>query len=149
MSGFEIGSQSRPLSPVKKTQEAEISDNPLDAPASPKPQNEEQELEDEEMGGTEQGAKKENGVADENADNSLAQQQTSGPIDGQLGQSKASMEASARSHLVSQTHSIILPSYTSWFDTQYTLSRRKHSPNSSIIGIGAKLPRSIRTIGIS
>src|SRR5436190_11395042 len=115
-SGFETGSQSRQLSPVKKTQEAEISDIPLEAPASPKAQNEEPELEDEEMAGTEQDTKKENGVAEENAESSLAQQQAGGAVDGQLGPSKASMEASARSHLVSQTHSIILPSYTSWFD---------------------------------
>lgn len=31
-------------------------------------------------------------------------------------QTKASIEASARSHLMKQTHSIILPSYSTWFD---------------------------------
>jgi len=31
-------------------------------------------------------------------------------------QTKASIESSAREHLISQTHSIILPSYSTWFD---------------------------------
>jgi SWI/SNF related-matrix-associated actin-dependent regulator of chromatin subfamily C len=101
---------------VKKAQDVEIPDNPLDAPASPKPQNEEQAPEDEEMEGIEQDTKKENGVVDENAENPVTQQHTDGIVDGQLGQPKASVEASARTHLVSQTHAIILPSYTSWFD---------------------------------
>lgn len=35
---------------------------------------------------------------------------------GQVEQTKASIESSAREHLISQTHSIILPSYSTWFD---------------------------------
>ena len=31
-------------------------------------------------------------------------------------QSKSALEQSARSHLMAQTHSIILPSYSTWFD---------------------------------
>jgi SWI/SNF related-matrix-associated actin-dependent regulator of chromatin subfamily C len=31
-------------------------------------------------------------------------------------QTKASIESQARDHLISQTHSIILPSYSTWFD---------------------------------
>ncbi|KAE8352172.1 hypothetical protein BDV28DRAFT_135561 [Aspergillus coremiiformis] len=62
------------------------------APASPKPHNTEGEPEDEEMGGAE------------------------GATEDQSGQSKSSVESSARSHLVSQTHAIILPSYSTWFD---------------------------------
>ncbi|EEH42265.1 uncharacterized protein PADG_07085 [Paracoccidioides brasiliensis Pb18] len=111
------GSQSQPLSPSKANQEAAISDNPLDAPASPKPQNEEQEPEDEKMGGTDTESKREDGVVgDEAGEGSTPQQQSAENVDGQLTQTKASLEASARSHLVAQTHAIILPSYTIWFD---------------------------------
>lgn len=35
---------------------------------------------------------------------------------GQTEQTKASLETTAREHLISQTHSIILPSYSTWFD---------------------------------
>ncbi|OJD18430.1 hypothetical protein AJ78_01549 [Emergomyces pasteurianus Ep9510] len=120
------GSQSQPLSPAKADQDAPISDNPLDAPASPKPQNEELEREDEKMGGTDSDAKKENGVGDEAGENSAAQQQPVENADGQPTQTKASLEASARSHLVAQTHAIILPSYTSWFDmnTIHTVEKK-------------------------
>lgn len=36
--------------------------------------------------------------------------------DEQPSQSKAALESAARAHLVAQTHAIILPSYSSWFD---------------------------------
>lgn len=39
-----------------------------------------------------------------------------GVADGQSVQTKESLEATARSHLVAQTHAIIVPSYSSWFD---------------------------------
>jgi SWI/SNF related-matrix-associated actin-dependent regulator of chromatin subfamily C len=39
-----------------------------------------------------------------------------GAANGQVELSKATIEASAREHLISQTHSIILPSYSTWFD---------------------------------
>lgn len=94
---------------LEKKTEAVETDNPLDAPASPKPQN---EPEDEEMGGTETEAKKE-AEGDENLD---TQQSVNDAADEQPGQTKASMEASARTHLASQTHAIILPSYAMWFD---------------------------------
>ncbi|KAH8705923.1 putative RSC complex subunit [Talaromyces proteolyticus] len=97
-------------SPIKNTEDA--SDNPLDAPASPRPQDHDAEPEDEEMGGTETETKKENG-AEEGLEGA---QGTEGAGDEQSVQGKAALEASARSHLVSQTHSIILPSYSSWFD---------------------------------
>ncbi|PLB46063.1 chromatin remodeling factor subunit [Aspergillus steynii IBT 23096] len=90
-------------------------DNPLDAPASPKPQNADGELEDEEMGGTETEPKKENDGSDELAD-PAAQSGAEGPTDEQPAQGKTSVENSARSQLVSQTHAIILPSYSTWFD---------------------------------
>lgn len=106
------GSQSHQGSPVKKAESASGTDNPLDAPASPKPQNADAEREDEEMGGMED-AKKEPDTGDETGEGSVPL-----GVDGAAdpAQAKASLEASARSHLVSQTHAIILPSYSTWFD---------------------------------
>jgi SWI/SNF related-matrix-associated actin-dependent regulator of chromatin subfamily C len=112
--GVFVASQSRQLSPVKKTENSGVSDNPLDAPASPRPQNEDAEPEDEEMGGTETDTKKENGTTEENTGGT--HQAADGTADGQSAHAKSSLEASARSHLVSQTHAIILPSYSTWFD---------------------------------
>ncbi|KAL1954548.1 hypothetical protein VTO42DRAFT_1058 [Malbranchea cinnamomea] len=110
-------SQSQPQSPLKKSQEQPVSDNPLDAPPSPKTQDADQnaEPEDEEMGGTQEDSKKENGVAEGTTDGD--KRQTDGNIDGQsTSEAKSAAEASARSHLANQTHSIILPSYATWFD---------------------------------
>ncbi|PGH15392.1 hypothetical protein AJ80_05576 [Polytolypa hystricis UAMH7299] len=109
-------SESRPLSPSKTSQDGPVSDNPLDAPSSPKAQNEDAEPVDEEMGGTEETPRKENGVADEVMDGTAVQDQTGDAVDEQSTQTKASVQASAREHLITQTHSIILPSYSSWFD---------------------------------
>ena len=36
--------------------------------------------------------------------------------DGQEAKTKESLESAARDHLISQTHAIILPSYSTWFD---------------------------------
>ncbi|KAK2804364.1 hypothetical protein FQN50_006655 [Emmonsiellopsis sp. PD_5] len=120
------GSQSQPLSPAKANQDTAISDNPLDAPASPKPQNEDTEPQDETMGGTDAETKKENGGLEDASGTPAAPQQTDEAVDGQSTQTKASLEASARSHLVAQTHAIILPSYTSWFDmnTIHTVEKK-------------------------
>ncbi len=67
------------------------------------------------MGGTENEAKKESEGAEELAD-VAAQSGAEGGSEEQSAQGKSSLEASARSHLVSQTHAIILPSYSTWFD---------------------------------
>ncbi|KAL4951059.1 hypothetical protein BDW69DRAFT_170875 [Aspergillus filifer] len=87
--------------------------NASDAPASPKPRNTGEE--DEEMGGTENETKKESEGSEELAD-VAAQSGAEGGSEEQTAQAKSSLEASARSHLVSQTHAIILPSYSTWFD---------------------------------
>jgi SWI/SNF related-matrix-associated actin-dependent regulator of chromatin subfamily C len=108
-----LGSQSRSESPVKKNEDVSGTDNPLDAPASPKPQNE-GEPEDEEMGGTETETKKETEGGDGTGDASA--QPAEGASEEQTVQGKSALEASARSHLVAQTHAIILPSYSTWFD---------------------------------
>lgn len=67
------------------------------------------------MGGTETETKKETDGGEDLAD-VAAQSGAEGATDEQPAQAKASIEASARSHLVSQTHAIILPSYSTWFD---------------------------------
>jgi SWI/SNF related-matrix-associated actin-dependent regulator of chromatin subfamily C len=89
---------------------AAVSDNPLDAPDAPR--REGGEIKDEEMGeaqddvkqSQERGAHGEEGAGE------------NGTVEAQAEKTKASIEASAREHLISQTHSIILPSYAVWFD---------------------------------
>jgi SWI/SNF related-matrix-associated actin-dependent regulator of chromatin subfamily C len=105
--------RSRSASSEPRTQIMSGTDNPLDTPASPKPRNTGEE--DEEMGGTENETKKESEGSEELAD-VAAQSGAEGGSEEQSVQAKSSLEASARSHLVSQTHAIILPSYSTWFD---------------------------------
>ncbi|KAF2502773.1 SWIRM-domain-containing protein [Lophium mytilinum] len=83
-----------------------VSDNPLDAPDGPRPENEDADgQDDDEMTGIEESAKKE----------SLTEPTET--VDGTVdGQTKSALETSARSHLIAQTHAIILPSYSTWFD---------------------------------
>lgn len=75
-----------------------ISDNPLDAPDAPAPE------------------------AAENADDEEARDGQDGAVEGvattsvTLPTTKAQAEQSARAHLIEQTHAIILPSYSAWFD---------------------------------
>lgn len=77
------------------------SDNPLDAPDAPRREGD--EIKDEEMG--EAGdAGQENGASGEEGGSTAVEK------------TKASIEAEARAHLIPQTHSIILPSYSTWFD---------------------------------
>lgn len=64
------------------------------------------------MGGTESEMKKET----EGDESAPPEQTVDDAADETPGPTKASIEASARSHLVSQTHAIILPSYSTWFD---------------------------------
>lgn len=81
------------------------------------------------MGGVDQEPKREE---DESPEKEVGEgQSTPHPggegADGQTVQSKASLEATARSHLVNQTHSIILPSYSTWFDMHLIHSIEKRS----------------------
>jgi hypothetical protein len=77
------------------TEAAPVSDNPLDAPDAPAPENAEDGGEDEEMADTKDGT----------------------PAgDAATTVTKAAAEQSARSHLIDQNHAIILPSYSAWFD---------------------------------
>ena len=93
------------------TPQLPISDNPLDAPKAPRPSDEDGEREDEEMAGMEDTLK--DGIKD--AEDATDSQQPDGTNE-LPEQSKAAIESSARSHLIAQTHAIILPSYSTWFD---------------------------------
>jgi SWI/SNF related-matrix-associated actin-dependent regulator of chromatin subfamily C len=80
-----------------------ISDNPLDAPSAPPRQGDDPK--DEDMAGT-----------GDSKQNQEAQGEDGTGANGQVEKTKDSIESSAREHLISQTHSIILPSYSTWFD---------------------------------
>ncbi|KAG9813441.1 hypothetical protein KCU77_g19168, partial [Aureobasidium melanogenum] len=84
------------------------SDNPLDAPDGPPAENDVQPADDEDMADANEDAKD----APEAAEDTMDATQ---PQDTQQ-QTKTQVEASARSHLIEQTHAIILPSYSAWFD---------------------------------
>lgn len=92
------------------------SDNPLDAPDAPRPADDGADREDEDMGGTDDLSKAQNSSQDKDAIGSLEIQAPDGENGEQSAQTKASIESAARSHLIAQTHSIILPSYSVWFD---------------------------------
>ncbi|KAJ9636717.1 SWI/SNF and RSC complex subunit Ssr2 [Coniosporium tulheliwenetii] len=86
-----------------------VSDNPLDAPEGPRPEAEaEADAEDEEMAETRDDVKRDLPAAGGEAADGAAKEQPE--------QTKAAIETSARSHLISQAHAIILPSYSTWFD---------------------------------
>jgi hypothetical protein len=94
-----------------------VSANPLDAPKSPPAQDDpEGEQEDADMGGVEDDAKVED--VDAEKDGAEDPQQTPAPTqtDAEAEKTKAALEEAANSHLASQTHQIILPSYSTWFD---------------------------------
>lgn len=94
-----------------------VSDNPLDAPDAPRPGDLKDEREDEEMGGTEENILREDANQDKDViEERNPSQQVEDLTDEQPAQGKAALESAARAHLVAQTHAIILPSYSSWFD---------------------------------
>lgn len=77
-----------------------ISDNPIDAPDAPLPENAEEQREDEEMG----------------EDGTPAADQPTTDAAATPTLTKSAVEQSARSHLIDQNHAIIVPSYSAWFD---------------------------------
>ncbi|KAK8051346.1 SWI/SNF complex protein [Apiospora rasikravindrae] len=96
---------------------AGISDNPLDAPEAP-PAEATVAKEDEEMGEAPkdgQSGVKEGDVAAQTGEGGATEVKT-----------KESIENAAREHLISQTHSIVLPSYSTWFDmnTIHSIERK-------------------------
>ncbi|KAF2101428.1 SWIRM-domain-containing protein, partial [Rhizodiscina lignyota] len=93
------------------------SDNPLDAPEGPRPDAEDAEaVEDEEMGDAADAADGEEDTKKEMDGDKDGAEGIDAPADGQQTQTKSSLESQARSHLIAQTHAIILPSYSTWFD---------------------------------
>ena len=78
--------------------QAPVSDNPIDAPDAPLPENAEEPAEDEDMPDTKEGTP------------------AAEPTDSAPTITKTAVEQSARSHLIDQNHAIILPSYSAWFD---------------------------------
>ncbi|KAF7548313.1 hypothetical protein G7Z17_g7150 [Cylindrodendrum hubeiense] len=54
--------------------------------------------------------------APEDAKNGAAPTDAAAGIDGQDSKSKETIESAAREHLIAQTHAIVLPSYSTWFD---------------------------------
>lgn len=121
-SSYNIASQKAP-----EAVPTAISDNPLDAPDAPRPEDEEDDREDEEMAGTGEETKQEDGSPDKDAAEGRTSPQPADVVaDGQPAQSKAALESSARSHLAEQRYAIVLPSYSTWFDmkTIHTLEKK-------------------------
>jgi len=84
------------------------SDNPLDAPDAPRREGD--EVKDEEMGEAQGEVKPSQELALQGEDGAAA------VTEEQVEKTKASIESSAREHLISQSQAIILPSYSTWFD---------------------------------
>jgi SWI/SNF related-matrix-associated actin-dependent regulator of chromatin subfamily C len=82
---------------------AGVSDDPLDAPSAPAAETTANG--DEDMGEVADDAK-DSAAAGEGA-NANGTQET---------KTKENIESAAREHLISQTHAIVLPSYSTWFD---------------------------------
>ncbi|TVY21698.1 SWI/SNF and RSC complexes subunit ssr2 [Lachnellula arida] len=90
------------------TTPAVVSDNPLDAPHAPRREGD--EVKDEEMADTQGEVKQSQELSAQGEDGAAV------GTEEQAEKTKASIESSAREHLISQSHSIILPSYSTWFD---------------------------------
>ncbi|KAI4256270.1 MAG: hypothetical protein LQ352_002159 [Teloschistes flavicans] len=101
-------------SPVKLQQPspAPISDNPLDAPDAPRPEVDDLAKEDQEMTGIEDGSQKPEASPEKDG----VEQVTGEASEEQPEHIKTATETTAQSHLMQQTYSIILPSYSTWFD---------------------------------
>ncbi|MCJ1386912.1 hypothetical protein MMC17_010040 [Xylographa soralifera] len=98
-------------------QPAPLSDNPLDAPEAPRPDEEDDDgQEDGEMGGMDEPPKQENGSPEKAGVDGQTSQQVDGGTGNQTLEGTAIPALSARPHLVTQTHAIVLPSYSTWFD---------------------------------
>jgi len=88
-----------------------ISDNPLDAPDGPRPEADPEVPEDDDLrmdedGKVEDGPENDAAVADADA----TAEEDAPTV------TKATIQHSARTHLIAQTHQVVLPSYSTWFD---------------------------------
>lgn len=99
---------------------AGTSDNPLDAPDGPRAETALGAKEDEEMGD----APKDGQIAEKEGEAGAPAAGADGAVTET--KSKESIENAAREHLISQTHSIVLPSYSTWFDmnTVHSIERK-------------------------
>lgn len=141
------------MSPQESTvTPAAVSDNPLDAPEAPRPEVEQMAgveaddpADDQSKRGSEDNTK--DGAdavvaADEadgadggdGADGADGADRQNAVEDGdeeegedQQAQAKVALENTARSHLIAQTHAIILPSYSTWFDMHQIHSIEKRA----------------------
>ncbi|MCJ1309290.1 hypothetical protein MMC25_002949 [Agyrium rufum] len=97
-----------------------ITDNPLDAPDAPKPGDEEEgerEDDDENMPDMIYGQDAKPGSPDkQDAEGLGSSQPADGAAEETPAQTKADIQNAAKAHLITQTHAIILPSYSTWFD---------------------------------
>lgn len=84
-------------------------DNPSDVPEAP-PAETTAAREDEEM------AETQNEAGDDQEQAKDGEGAAEGEAAPQDAKTKETMENAAREHLISQTHSIVLPSYSTWFD---------------------------------
>lgn len=89
---------------------AAVSDNPIDAPDAPLPANAEDEVD-----GEEEAAPEDDDAMDTNHPTPAGGETADAPTTPAVA-AKPALEQSARSHLIEQTHAIILPSYSAWFD---------------------------------
>lgn len=105
-----------PILDTPQAQPAPISDNPLDAPDAPRPDEEDDDREDEEMAGMDDVQKEETGSPGKDGEEGQPSQQADGAVEGHSIETKAAVESSAKAHLVAQNFSIVLPSYSTWFD---------------------------------
>jgi hypothetical protein len=119
----QVESIETPNAPEPADQPAPVSDNPLDAPAAPRLEQDDQG-EDEDMTGMDDPPKEESGSPEKDGEGKPSSQQGEGGADD--GPGKKIAESSARTHLINQRHAIILPSYSSWFDmhTIHELERK-------------------------
>lgn len=101
---------STPQVDSSKSSEVAVSDNPLDAPDAPPPNGD--DAKDEEMAEVPDDT---NDTQGQVKDGEETEAEIPG-TEGQTEKTKAFIESSAREHLILQTHSIILPSYSTWFD---------------------------------
>ena len=94
------------------------SDNPLDAPGAPRPQDDlADDNEDEDMDDAGDRLKNEDAGSEKDMTDVGGATDAEGRAKTeQPAQTKASMEASARAHLTTQLYEIVVPSYSSWFD---------------------------------
>jgi SWI/SNF related-matrix-associated actin-dependent regulator of chromatin subfamily C len=88
-----------------------ISDNPLDAPDGPRPENDPEAADDDE-GRMDEDAKPEDGDA--------VPIDVEAPAEEDPAVIKADVETTARTHLIAQTHQVVQPSYSTWFDMHQT-----------------------------